>query len=152
MSSHQEEKQRRSAERLAKEQAEAAAAARKRRLGLVAAGVLGAAAVAAVIVAISAAGGGGDNGSNNASADSGIPNKPVLAQKIADLDAAAKAAGCTLEQIVKAIVVMCDGKPVVALVPGNRRADLDKIPCTSVWTQEQHPGVPTSRRAVEQAV
>ena len=40
---------------------------------------------------------------------------------------AAKAAGCTLEQIVKAIVVMCDGKPVVALVPGSRRADLDKI-------------------------
>jgi Cys-tRNA(Pro) deacylase len=40
---------------------------------------------------------------------------------------AAKAAGCTLDQIVKAIVVMCDGKPVVALVPGNRRADLDKI-------------------------
>jgi UDP-sulfoquinovose synthase len=32
------------------------------------------------------------------------------------------------------------------------RADLDKIPCTSVWTQEQHPGVPTSRRPVEQAV
>ena len=40
---------------------------------------------------------------------------------------AAKAAGCTLDQIVKAIVVVCDGKPVVALVPGNRRADLDKI-------------------------
>jgi UDP-sulfoquinovose synthase len=25
------------------------------------------------------------------------------------------------------------------------RADLDKIPCTSVWTVEQQPGVPTSR-------
>ena len=43
---------------------------------------------------------------------------------------AAKAAGCTLEQIVKAIVLMCDGKPVVALVPGNRRADLAKIGST----------------------
>ena len=25
------------------------------------------------------------------------------------------------------------------------RADLDKIPCTSVWTAQQQPGVPTSR-------
>ncbi len=40
---------------------------------------------------------------------------------------AAKAAGCTLEQIVKSIVLTCEGKPVVALVPGDRRADLGKI-------------------------
>ncbi len=40
---------------------------------------------------------------------------------------AAKAAGCTLEQIVKALVLVCDDKHVVALVPGDRRADLDKI-------------------------
>jgi Cys-tRNA(Pro) deacylase len=40
---------------------------------------------------------------------------------------AARAAGCTLEQIVKSIVLVCDGKPVIALVPGDRRADLDKI-------------------------
>ena len=40
---------------------------------------------------------------------------------------AAKAAGCTLEQIVKSIVVICDGRPVLALVPGDRRVDLDKI-------------------------
>jgi prolyl-tRNA editing enzyme YbaK/EbsC (Cys-tRNA(Pro) deacylase) len=40
---------------------------------------------------------------------------------------AAKAAGCTLEQIVKSIVLFCDGKPVLALVPGDRRADVDKI-------------------------
>ena len=40
---------------------------------------------------------------------------------------AAKAAGCTLDQIVKSIVLICDGRPVVALVPGDRRADLDKI-------------------------
>ena len=36
---------------------------------------------------------------------------------------AAKAAGCSLEQIVKSIVVMCDG----TLVPGDRRVDLDKV-------------------------
>ena len=40
---------------------------------------------------------------------------------------AARAAGCTLEQIVKSIVLVCDGRPVVALVPGDRRADLGKI-------------------------
>ena len=46
----------------------------------------------------------------------------------ATAEEAAKAAGCTLEQIVKSIVLVCDdGRPVVALVPGNRRADLAKI-------------------------
>jgi Cys-tRNA(Pro)/Cys-tRNA(Cys) deacylase len=40
---------------------------------------------------------------------------------------AARAAGCTLEQIVKTLVLLCDGSPVVTLVPGDRRADLAKI-------------------------
>jgi prolyl-tRNA editing enzyme YbaK/EbsC (Cys-tRNA(Pro) deacylase) len=40
---------------------------------------------------------------------------------------AARAAGCPIGQIVKSIVVLCDGRPVVALVPGDRRADLNKI-------------------------
>jgi Cys-tRNA(Pro) deacylase len=40
---------------------------------------------------------------------------------------AAKAAGCTLEQIVKSLVFVCDGRSVLALVPGDRRADLEKI-------------------------
>lgn len=40
---------------------------------------------------------------------------------------AARAAGCPIGQIVKSIVVLCDGRPVVALVPGDRRADLAKI-------------------------
>jgi UDP-sulfoquinovose synthase len=31
------------------------------------------------------------------------------------------------------------------------RADLDKIPCTSVWTREQQPGVPASRTVAEQS-
>ena len=39
---------------------------------------------------------------------------------------AARAAGCPIDQIVKSIVVLCDGRPVVALVPGDRRADLDE--------------------------
>ncbi|MBA2463070.1 MAG: YbaK/EbsC family protein [Actinobacteria bacterium] len=40
---------------------------------------------------------------------------------------AARAAGCGLDQIVKSIVVLCDGRPVVTLIPGNRRADTGKI-------------------------
>jgi prolyl-tRNA editing enzyme YbaK/EbsC (Cys-tRNA(Pro) deacylase) len=40
---------------------------------------------------------------------------------------AAKAAGCELAQIVKSLVVLCDGSPLFALVPGDRRADLEKI-------------------------
>jgi prolyl-tRNA editing enzyme YbaK/EbsC (Cys-tRNA(Pro) deacylase) len=40
---------------------------------------------------------------------------------------AARAAGCALGQIVKSIVVFCDDRPVLALVPGDRRVDLDKV-------------------------
>jgi prolyl-tRNA editing enzyme YbaK/EbsC (Cys-tRNA(Pro) deacylase) len=41
--------------------------------------------------------------------------------------AAAEAAGCALDQIVKSIVVVCDDGPVLVLVPGDRRADTEKI-------------------------
>jgi prolyl-tRNA editing enzyme YbaK/EbsC (Cys-tRNA(Pro) deacylase) len=40
---------------------------------------------------------------------------------------AAEAVGCGLDQIVKSLVLLCDGKPVVALVPGDRRGDPEKI-------------------------
>jgi prolyl-tRNA editing enzyme YbaK/EbsC (Cys-tRNA(Pro) deacylase) len=40
---------------------------------------------------------------------------------------AAEAVGCTLEQIVKSIVLVCDGAPVMALVPGDRRGDVTKV-------------------------
>ena len=40
---------------------------------------------------------------------------------------AARAVGCRLEQIVKSLVFDCDGRWVVALVPGDRRADPAKI-------------------------
>src|SRR5438309_1402417 len=36
---------------------------------------------------------------------------------------AARAVGCELEQIVKSVVLVCDGAYVLALVPGDRRAD-----------------------------
>jgi Cys-tRNA(Pro) deacylase len=40
---------------------------------------------------------------------------------------AARAVGCKLGQIVKSLVFDCDGRWVVALIPGDRRADAAKI-------------------------
>jgi prolyl-tRNA editing enzyme YbaK/EbsC (Cys-tRNA(Pro) deacylase) len=40
---------------------------------------------------------------------------------------AARAVGCALGQIVKSLVFDCGGRPVVVLVPGDRRADSEKI-------------------------
>jgi prolyl-tRNA editing enzyme YbaK/EbsC (Cys-tRNA(Pro) deacylase) len=40
---------------------------------------------------------------------------------------AAEAVGCSLEQIVKSLVLVCDGTPVLALVPGDRRGDPQKV-------------------------
>ncbi len=42
-------------------------------------------------------------------------------------EAAARAIGCEATQIVKSIVFVCDGSPVLALVPGDRRADPVKV-------------------------
>ncbi len=41
--------------------------------------------------------------------------------------AAATAIGCDLDQIVKSIVFVCEGAHILALVPGNRRADEVKV-------------------------
>jgi prolyl-tRNA editing enzyme YbaK/EbsC (Cys-tRNA(Pro) deacylase) len=40
---------------------------------------------------------------------------------------AATAVGCDLDQIVKSLVLICDERPVVALVPGDRRGDPAKV-------------------------
>jgi prolyl-tRNA editing enzyme YbaK/EbsC (Cys-tRNA(Pro) deacylase) len=40
---------------------------------------------------------------------------------------AARAVGCELGQIVKSLVLVCDGAYVLALVPGDRRADEDAV-------------------------
>jgi prolyl-tRNA editing enzyme YbaK/EbsC (Cys-tRNA(Pro) deacylase) len=40
---------------------------------------------------------------------------------------AADVVGCELAQIVKSLVFVCDEQPVVALVPGDRRGDADKV-------------------------
>ena len=40
---------------------------------------------------------------------------------------AAAATGAPIEQIVKSLVFACDGRPLVAMVPGDRRADSAKV-------------------------
>jgi prolyl-tRNA editing enzyme YbaK/EbsC (Cys-tRNA(Pro) deacylase) len=40
---------------------------------------------------------------------------------------AARAVGCKLGQIVKSLVFVCDGRFVVVLTPGDRRADSNKV-------------------------
>jgi prolyl-tRNA editing enzyme YbaK/EbsC (Cys-tRNA(Pro) deacylase) len=40
---------------------------------------------------------------------------------------AAEAVGCKLGEIVKSLVLECDGRSVLAMIPGDRRADTAKI-------------------------
>ena len=40
---------------------------------------------------------------------------------------AANAAGSPVEQIVKTLVFSCDGRAIVVMVPGDKRADTEKI-------------------------
>jgi len=97
MSSRQEEKERRRQERLAREQAEASVAARRKRLQLVGGALLGLAAIAAVVVAIVVATGGGDDETAaKTPTKSEDANVTLPKQQTTDLDAAAKAAGCTV--------------------------------------------------------
>ena len=42
-------------------------------------------------------------------------------------DDAARAVGCRIEQVVKSVVFIADGRPILALVPGDRRADETKL-------------------------
>jgi Cys-tRNA(Pro)/Cys-tRNA(Cys) deacylase len=41
--------------------------------------------------------------------------------------AAAKAVGASRAQIVKSLLFVCDGRPTLALIPGDRRADETKV-------------------------
>ena len=96
MSSRQEEKERRRQERLEREQAEAKHAARRKRMALAFGGLLGVAVIAGIVVVVVVLGGssdpaGGPKKAKNAAADVKLP-----AQATSNLQAAAKAAGCTL--------------------------------------------------------
>jgi prolyl-tRNA editing enzyme YbaK/EbsC (Cys-tRNA(Pro) deacylase) len=48
---------------------------------------------------------------------------------------AAAAVGCELSQIVKSLVLVCDGAYVLALVPGDRRADESAIAAAVAATE-----------------
>lgn len=96
MAHRQEEKQRRREERLARERAEAAATARKRRLQWAGGGVLALCVVAAAVV-IAVVGLGGGNGGVGQAAQPSDTGATVPKQQTGDLNAAVKAAGCTLK-------------------------------------------------------
>jgi len=83
---------------MAREQAAAASAARKKRLQLVGGALLGVAAIVAVVVAVVVAtGGGGDEKSAAAAPTSSDTSNVKLPEpQTTDMEAAAKAAGCTL--------------------------------------------------------
>ena len=50
-----------------------------------------------------------------------------FAESAATAADAAEAVGCALDQIVKSLVFICGDRPVVALVPGDRRGDPEKV-------------------------
>jgi Protein of unknown function (DUF3105) len=96
MSSRQEEKERRKRERQEREAAQKASVARRKRMQMVFGGGLAAVAVVAVVVVLVfvVGGGGDDDPASGVSAGSAA----IPAQKISDIKAAAKAAGCTLKE------------------------------------------------------
>lgn len=50
-----------------------------------------------------------------------------LGEAVPDAAAAAGALGCGLDQVVASIVLVCEGSPVLALVPGQQRIDPAKV-------------------------
>ena len=49
------------------------------------------------------------------------------AEETPTAEEAARAVGCDLSQIVKSLVFSCDGRWIVAMIPGDRRADRTKV-------------------------
>lgn len=47
----------------------------------------------------------------------------MLRDDCGSAEAAAEALGCSLEQVVKSLVLMCDGRPALALLGGAARAE-----------------------------
>jgi prolyl-tRNA editing enzyme YbaK/EbsC (Cys-tRNA(Pro) deacylase) len=54
---------------------------------------------------------------------------------------AADAVGCDLSAIVKSLLFVCDGRPVLVLVPGDRRADTAKV-AAAVGARRVRVGLP----------
>ena len=59
-----------------------------------------------------------------AGAEARVEQFPTVAHTAEE---AAAAIGCDLDRIVKSLLFDCDGAPVLVLVPGDRRADRDKV-------------------------
>ena len=93
MSSRQEQKEQRRRERIAGEQAQAAAAARGKRIRVALGGLLSVAVIAGAVV-LGARALDTDGGGTSAAREGAAPLPP---QQTADVDDAAEAAGCTLE-------------------------------------------------------
>ena len=101
MASRKEEKERLRAEREERERAAVAAARRRRLVGYGAGGALALAAVVVIaVVALAGGDGEGGDGGGSSGGPSGpsartYPDVPVPPQRVADLDRAARGAGCT---------------------------------------------------------
>jgi hypothetical protein len=94
MASRKEQKEKVRRQRLARERARAAAARRAKRMRIASGALLGIAAVVAVAIAIALGHGGGNGSTNPVTAVKSDVKLP--AQKVADLNAAAKAANCVM--------------------------------------------------------
>ena len=92
MSSRKEEKERLRREREEAERAAKASDARRKRLGFVLGGVLAVAVLGIVVFAVASGGGDDDGGSND------VAGVPIPEQAISDLDEAAEAAGCKVDE------------------------------------------------------
>ena len=92
MASRKDEKERLRREREEAERAAKAAEARRKRLGIVLGSVLAVAVVGIVAFAVASGGGDDDGGGGNGG------GSPIPAQAISDLDEAARAAGCKVEE------------------------------------------------------
>jgi prolyl-tRNA editing enzyme YbaK/EbsC (Cys-tRNA(Pro) deacylase) len=60
---------------------------------------------------------------------------------------AARAVGCALGQIVKSLVFLCDGRSILVLVPGDRRADPAKVQAAAGCGKAKVAGPDDVRRA-----
>lgn len=65
---------------------------------------------------------------------------------------AADAAGCELGQIVKSLVFVVDCRPVLALVAGDRRGDMDAIAALLGGTEARFADAETVREATGYAI
>ena len=64
-------------------------------------------------------------------------------------EAAARAVGCELAQIVKSLVFVCDGAAVLAMLPGDRRADAAKVAAAAGCTRARIAGAAQVRAATD---